>query len=133
MRWSREAGKPALGERMGGEPHGPRRPRMANDARTAFHQNQHLHAQRPTSRLHRSLRHLGFSPLSLLSGRLPTGGPSDYPIGLHSRPISTAQISVGWERPLKMENLILDGDYDDREPSKRMRSGDGVSGALQGN
>ena len=65
--------------------------------------------------------------------RLPTDGPSDYPIGLHGSPISAAQISVGWERPLKIENLILDGDYDDRESSKRMRSGDHVSGALQGN
>ena len=65
--------------------------------------------------------------------RLPTDGPSDYPIGLHGSPISTARISVGWERPLKIENLILDGDYDDHESSKRMRSGDGVSGALQGN
>ena len=34
---------------------------------------------------------------------------------------------------MKTENLILDDDYDDRESSKRMRSGDGVSGALQGN
>ena len=36
------------------------------------------------------------SLLSHFSGcRLPTGGPSDYPIGLHGRPISTARISVG--------------------------------------
>ena len=65
--------------------------------------------------------------------RLPTDGPSDYPIGLHGSPISAARISVGWERPLKTENLILDGDYDDHESLKIMRSGDGVSATLQGN